>query len=195
MASFLRRFRFPIAVALTSVALVAALVGVAALLVPNAVARGAVWAGGPGGPWYGGHGFGGPGFTLPPELQGLLDVPADQRFSHFLGAQINLTDKNNQPLTINVTPGTVTAASATSLTIAANDGTSKTYTLDANTIIRGKGVRDSSQATQPTLAQNDKVVVVTLNNNTNATAVMAGDMNGFGPHGPGGPWGRFGPGR
>ncbi len=201
MQSFLRRFRFPIAVGLTSLVLVVGLVAAGALTMRAALASGP-WSGGPwagsafaGGPWGGGPWAHGPGFELPAELQGLRDVPADQRFSHFRGAQINLTDKDNQPLTINATPGTVTAADATSLTMTANDGTARAFTLDAKTIIHSKSARGGDQAAQPVLANGDKVVVVTLNTSTTATAVIAGDMNGFGPHGPGGPWGRGGPGR
>ena len=181
----MRRFRFPIAVALTSLALVLVLGGVGFLAIRSAFAYG---------PWPGGYGpwGGAAGFQLPPELQGLHDLPPDQRFAHFKGAQLSLTDKDNRPLTLSVTPGTVTAASATSLTIAANDGTSKTYTLDDKTFIRGRLAQGGAQAPRPTLANDDKVVVMTINNSTTATAVMIAPPGGFGPHGPRGP---FGPGR
>jgi hypothetical protein len=198
-----RRLRFPIAVALTSLALLVVLGGVAVLAARPVLANAGLAAmgpwGGPGawggpGPW-GGHPFaagGGPGFTLPDELRGLVDIPPAERFDHFLGVQVNLKDKNNKPLTIAVTPGTVTAVSATSLTIAANDGTTKTYALNDKTVIRGKPVQGGSQATQPALANGDKAVVVTLNTSTAATAVIVAGPEGFGPHGPRGP---FGPGR
>jgi hypothetical protein len=174
----MQRFRFPIAVATTSLALVLIVIGVGGLVVGNVVASsplGAVWGGpgGPGGPW---HGGGWNSAAIPPELAGLTDVPADQRFSHFRGARVQLADKNNQPLSIEVTPGTATGASQTSLTVATNDGASRTFTLDDKTQLRGKSA-----------AQNDKVAVVTLNNSSTATAVMVMDGNGFGP---GGHWGR-----
>jgi hypothetical protein len=181
----MRRFRFPIAVALTSLALVLVLGGVCALVVRSAFASG---------PWFGRPGFGpgfGPSFELPAELRGLHDLPAAERFAHFIGVLVNLKDKDNQPLTINVTPGTATAVSTTSLTIAANDGSTRTFALNDQTIIRDKGVRGEARATEPTLARDDKVVVVTLDNSTTATAVMVG-AHGFGPGGPHGP---FGPGR
>src|SRR5436305_11976957 len=102
------RFRFPIAVAITSLSIVAVLVVAGALLAGSAFA---------GAPWSGGHSFGpwagGPGAALPPELAGLGDVPAAERFTHFKGLQVSLTDKDNRPLTIAVIPGTATAASAT----------------------------------------------------------------------------------
>src|SRR3954470_12223191 len=59
---------------------------------------------------------------LPAELTGLADVPDAQRFEHFRGVQVTLTDKNNQPLLVNVTPGTVSAVSASSVTVNGNDG-------------------------------------------------------------------------
>ena len=171
----MRRFRFRIAVAVTSLALVLLLAGTGAVLVRNTVANG---------PWSWGHrygpGFGGPGFELPEELQSLRDLAPEERFAHFRGAQINLTDAEDQPVRINLTPGMVTAASATSLSIAANDGSAKTFTLDDQTMIRSKGVRGGDEATEPALAQDDKVVVVTLNDSTTATAVMNVGTGGFG---------------
>ena len=171
----MRRFRFPIAVAVTSLVLVLALATIGGLLVRNTVASG---------PWGWGHrggpGSGGPGFELPEELESLRDLPPEERFAHFRGAQINLTDAEDQPVRINLTPGTVTAASATSLSIAVNDGSAKTFTLNDQTVIRSKGVRGGDEATEPALAQDDKVVVVTLNDSTTATAVMNVGTGGFG---------------
>src|ERR671937_21195 len=100
----MRRWRFPIAVAVTSLVLVVALAGTGGLLVRGALAGGQrfhgpwAWAAGPWaagpwgrGPWAGGAGaawHGGPGSQLPAELEGLHDLPPDQRFGHFVGAQI-----------------------------------------------------------------------------------------------------------
>ena len=175
------RFRFPIAVALTSLGLVAVLVVAGGLVVSSALASGLSAVGLRGGPpWAAGHGFG-PGFQVPPQLTGLQDIPAADRFAHFKGVQVNLTDKDNNPLTIAVTPGKVTAASATSLTLAANDGSTKTFTLDSTTAIRGG--HSGSQASQPTLAPNDQVVVVTVDGSTTPMAVVVGP-NGSGSWGP-----------
>ncbi len=185
----MRRFRFAIAVAATSLALVAVLGGMA-LVGARAALANAPWGIGFGGPGLGGDHF---AAHLPPELQGLKDLPASERFAHFTGAQLSLTDKDNRPLTINVTPGTATAVSATSLTVAANDGTTKTFTLDNDTLIRGKTVQGGGRSTQANLAKGDKVVVVTANGSATARAVMNGGADGFGPRGHG-PWGG-GPGR
>jgi hypothetical protein len=189
-------FWFPIAVLATSVVSIAALavlvgrpvgIAVASSLGASGVMGSGPWSGAwHNGPW--GHGS---GFALPPELQGLTSIPADQRFSHFASAQINLKDQNGQLLTIDVTPGTVSAASATSLTLAVNDGTTKTFTLDSSTLIHGRptsaGTATPTASTKP--QKGDQVVVVTLNKSTTAMAVIAGGPNGFSWSGPRGPWG------
>jgi hypothetical protein len=74
---------------------------------------------------------------LPAELAGLVDVPSGERFAHFRGAQVQLTDKDNKPLRVDVTPGTVTSVSASSLTITGNDGASHTFTLTDKTVNHG----------------------------------------------------------
>jgi hypothetical protein len=168
----MQRYRLPAVI--VAVALIA--IGVGGLLVGNAVASspvGMFMGGGPGGPWHAGGGW--HTGALPPELAGLADVPADQRFSHFRGARVQLTDKNNQPVSVDVTPGTVTAASQTSLTMTTNDGASRTFAINDQTHKRGS------------FAQNDKVAVVTMNNASTATAIMNVNDHGFGPKG--GPWG------
>jgi hypothetical protein len=78
-------------------------------------------------------------------------------------------------VSLTVTPGTVTAISASSLTIAGNDGVSHTYTLDDKTMQRGQAPK-----------QNDQVVVATLNNSSTATGVFALGDKTFHARGP---WG------
>jgi hypothetical protein len=176
----MQSFKFPIAVALTSLALVSAVVVGGFLALPNVVAAAPLFMVG-GGPFNGGggpFGHGGPGANLPPELQGLADLPAGERFAHFTGVQVNLKDKDNKPMTVHVTPGVATAASATSVTLAANDGTTKTFAITSATMTRS----------QAAVAQGDQVIVVTLNDDTTARAVMDAGKDGFN-HGPGGPGG------
>lgn len=182
----MRRFRFPLAVLGTSLLLVLGLGVAAYFTVSTALAQG--W--GPFGGPFGGGPFA--GHALPPELQGLEQLPPAERFKHFNGAQISLKDKDNNPLTVNVTPGTVSAVNSTSLTLAANDGSTKTYTLDGNTVIRGKPDANNQNAkpTATTLKQGDLVAVVTKNSDTTAKFVMSGGAEGFGgPRGGQGPWG------
>ena len=179
----MQRYRFPIAVALTSLALVAALVVAGGLVVGSVVAQGP-WFRGPGfGPWSSGHGpWAGAG--LPSQLSGLHDVPASERFDHFKGVQVNLTDKDNQPLVVTLTPGTATAVSATSLTLAANDGASRTFSLDGETVLHGAHARGSAPASPSSINPGEKVVVVTVNNSGTATALLAGSFGRWGPGGP-----------
>lgn len=114
--------------------------------------------------------------ALPPELAGLADVPAADRFSHFKGVQLALTDKDNKPLRVDITPGTVTSISATSVTINGNDGASHSYTINDKTMQPDTGAK-----------QNDQVVIATVNGASTATGVfpMTGhggwDGKGYGP--------------
>jgi hypothetical protein len=154
--------KFSVAVVLTSAALVVAVFASGAFMVGNALANGAQMAQFRGGP-------GGAGWTMPPELAGLKDIPADQRFAHFKGVQANLTDKDGKPIAISVTPGIATAVSATSLTINGNDGVSHTYALDAQTMTRGKPV-----------ATGEDVVVLTFNNSSTARGVFGANSSDWG---------------
>jgi hypothetical protein len=188
----MRGLRFAVAVGLTSLVLVAA-IGVAGFLAVRSATANAPWmAGAPFGSY---QGLGGQNLQLPPEIQGLRDVPPSELFGHFAGVQVSLKDKDNKPFTLNVVPGTVTAADAGSLTIAANDGTTKSFTLNEQTVIRSKQAQPGSQAASPSPASGDQVVVVTLNNETTARAVIDGGKDGFTAGGFGGPqgWGGWGP--
>src|SRR5438270_10052973 len=72
--------------------------------------------------------------------------------------------------------------SATSVTVAANDGSSQTFTIDANTFVRT--ARDNSNTGQASLTPNQDLVVVSLNGNRTATAVVAVDPTSMGQRGP-----------
>ena len=178
----MQKFHSPRTLALTALGLVLIAIGIGGLvagpLVGSAFAN-ATGFGGP--PWFGRGWHGGAAAldrSFPPELAGLADVPADQRFQHFRGVQVQLTDKDNRPLRVDVTPGTVTAVTATSLTISGNDGVSHSYALNEQTMQHGQAAK-----------QNEHVVVATINGSTTATAVFSADRDGpySGPHGV---WGR-----
>jgi hypothetical protein len=180
----MKGLRLTIAVLLTSIVLVVAIAAIGVLAVPGVLARTTgldAWQFGP-------RGFGGPGFEFPPELQGLMSVPPAERFDHFVGVQVSLKDKDNQPLTITVTPGKVTAANGSSLNIAANDGTTKTFAIDGKTVLRGKPSQGTPVAGQATLTAGDKVIVATMNGSATALAVVDGGANGFSAAGPSGWW-------
>jgi hypothetical protein len=183
----MNRYRFPLAVVTTSLALVLILVGASALLIQNALANSpfmgaAVAAGAPwthGAPWAGNQSD----WQLPAQLTGLADVPAADRFSHFRGVHVQLTDKDNKPFDVEVIPGTATAVTQSSVSIATNDGANRTFTVDEKTAIHDGAQGQSSQVN--TVKQNDRLVVVALNNSDTAMAVMVAKA-GFGPHGPSG---------
>jgi hypothetical protein len=164
--------KFSLAVVATSVALVIGLAATGTFVVANALANGGpvygLGQGGPGGP--GGHWGNGNGFRgLPPELASLKDVPAGERFAHFKGAQVSLTDKDGKPIAIAATPGVVSAVSASSVSIAGNDGASHTYALNDQTMTHGK-----------TISSGDDVVVVTIDNASTAGAVFSAKPGDWG---------------
>lgn len=174
----MQQFRSPRTLALVALGVVLIAIGVVGLVARPLI--GSAFAnplGVDGPPWRGGwHGAGGwSGKALPPELAGLVGLPADERFAHVRAIQIQLTDKDNRPLHVDVTPGSVVTVSDTSLTIAGNDGASHTYALDDKTI----------QPCGP-VKQHDHVVVGTLNGSPTATGVFGFDGSGCGPRGP---WG------
>ncbi len=163
----MNKARFSLAVLGTSLILVGVIGFAGMFAVRNAAASAAPFA--QQGQWS--------GRSLPPELSGLKDIPAADRFAHFKGVQANLTDKDGKPLSVTVTPGVASNVSASSITLNGNDGGPHTYTIDTQTMTHGK-----------TLAQGDNVVVVTLNNASNATAVLGVDPSAM--HGDGPPWAR-----
>jgi hypothetical protein len=72
-----------------------------------------------------------------------------------------------------VTRGTVSAASATSVTITTSSGASHTFAINDQTHKRGS------------VAQNEQVFVVTRDDSTTASAVVNVNEGGRGPWGPG----------
>jgi hypothetical protein len=145
--------KFSVAVLFTSAALVVALVATGAFVVGNALASGIPAAA---------QARGMDGRDIPPELASLKDVPAAERFAHFKGVQVSLTDKDGKPINISVTPGVASNVSATSLTMTGNDGASHTYTLNDQTMTRGHAI-----------SSGENVVVVTLDNTSTARAVFS----------------------
>lgn len=149
----MRWVKFSVAVLGTSALLVIAVFATGAFMVSNALASGihdAAQMQHPVDP-----------SKLPPELSGLKDIPAAERFAHFKGIQVSLTDQNGSPLNIAVSPGVASSVSDTSLTIAGNDGASHTYAVNDQTMTHGQ-----------TVTNGENVVVVTINNTSTARAVI-----------------------
>ncbi len=93
----------------------------------------------------------------------LKDVPRDERFDHMLSAEYSVTDVDGNTITTSITFGTVASSTADSVTIDLNEGGQATYQ-----------VTDDTKAPQAvdTLAADDKVVVVTKNDSSDATAIL-----------------------
>jgi hypothetical protein len=130
---------------------------------------------------------------LPPEIRDLRRLDPAARFGHFAGVQARFTDVNNVAHTVSVVPGTAQSVSADSLTITPNDtslGSSKTYQLSSDTIIRKAAEHWTGGQTSAQVATGDKVVVVSLDGDK-PRAVIVGGPDGFGRgqhFGPG--WGQ-----
>ena len=152
----MRWLKFSGAVLLTSAALVVALFATGSILVGSALASTITHAAQMRGndSWDNNQ-------NLPPEIASLKDVPAGERFAHFQGVQVALTDKDGKPVHIVVTPGVASSVSANSLTIAGNDGSSHTYAVNDQTWTHGAAIADGQ-----------KVVVVTMNDTSTARAVV-----------------------
>jgi membrane-associated protease RseP (regulator of RpoE activity) len=71
-----------------------------------------------------------PGFwllrLLGSELEG---IPAGERYSHFMGLTLRVTDNDGVPHTLELIPGTVAAVSGDSLALLTNEGSEVTYTI------------------------------------------------------------------
>ncbi len=182
----MRRFRVSLRTALGATALV---VGLAALGVMASAAFGVATAREvlAEGPW-GGSRWGGPPWSgevwsaaLPPGIAELADLPPNERFQHFQGFQVDLTDRDGNPVAIIGTPGKVSAASTMSLTLALNEGSTRTFTLDDKTVVRRRPGPGGSRATLASISKDDRVVVMTASNSPTALAVIVGSSDGSGP--------------
>lgn len=164
MKSFLR------AVAVTATALALVLgTGVLALRA-GLVGPGVAEAAGPFGPFAG---------EMPPELQWLKDLSPAERFAHFYGVQVRLSDEKNQTHTVALTPGTITEISSSSLKLKTNEsGEVKTYNLTGETRVRSGPQRLGASATPKA---GDQVVVVTIDGRADARAILVHPTEGFGP--------------
>jgi hypothetical protein len=121
--------------------------------------------------------------ALPPEVQGLGQLPPAQRFDHFAGVQARFTDVNNTAHTVSAVPGTAQSVTPDSLTITPNDpslGASKTYKLSGDTIIRKSAAPWSGSQSSGQIAVGDKLVVVSIDGSP-PRAVIVGTSDGMHP--------------
>ena len=119
---------------------------------------------------------------IPPEVRGLWQLSPAERFNHFAGVQARFSDVNSVSHTVTVVPGTAQSASADSLTVTPNDtslGSSKTYTLSADTVIRRAAQPWAGGQTPTQIAAGDKVMVVAIDGDQPRAVIVSGPQ-GFG---------------
>lgn len=101
-------------------------------------------------------------------------IEQGQWFDHYLGAQIQLTDKNNQPVTVQTIPGKVALVTESTkvLKLNKNAGGSEEFIIPTDAIIRKGNLAVELSA----LKVDDKVVIITITSNsqTQVKAVLAG---------------------
>lgn len=111
-----------------------------------------------------------PGLDLQQAIPELGDVGALLTGDRLLGAQIQVRDQTGNPLTVKITPGTVTAVTGDSLTLRPNDGSAEvTVTVTDETVVRTGPVRRGMTA----FRVNDRVLVVQVNDEQRARAIVA----------------------
>ena len=83
------------------------------------------------------------------------------RLAHALHAQwVTHNTKTNTDVTHNEIKGTVTAVSATSITVRAADGVTQTYTMGSGTTVHAKGDTKASLGTIDQIKSGDRAIVV-----------------------------------
>ena len=106
------------------------------------------------------------------DVPGLRNVPPDQVFDHFLGAQANMTDDQGNPFVVHLTPGTVTAIDTTSspqtVTITpTGQQTTLTVNITSDTRVKGVAERGSVEAISP----GDRVIIATQDDVADAIVI------------------------
>jgi membrane-associated protease RseP (regulator of RpoE activity) len=117
-------------------------------------------------PLQGYPGFGLSGLNLPNLLKdlNLEGIEQGQLFDHYLGTQIQLTDKDGNAVTVKTIPGTVASVSDNTIVLNNNGGGTVTLTVPDDAIIR----KGTGTVALSALAAGDKVVVVTINDQVKA---------------------------
>lgn len=120
-----------------------------------------------------------------PYLKELEGVPPQELFNHFLGLELNILDKNNQPATVRVVPGTVASTGTNSVSVTPNgSSTAQSFSVTGNTQIY-VGLRKSKLED---IKAGDKVVVLVNKDSSDARGIFdlkTGSIAGFGGLFPG----------
>jgi hypothetical protein len=113
----------------------------------------------------------GPGsrHPLPPELAFLRSMTPDQRFDHILGGQITFRNPQGQDVVLTAIPGKIASIGTNAVTITPNGSAQdRTFNVTPSTWI----ITGPRQGSLAAFSQGDRVVVLTINNSSNATAIM-----------------------
>lgn len=106
---------------------------------------------------------------MPPELAFLAQIPPEERFSHFRGGSMTLTDQNGNEVVVNVVPGTVSSVFSDRIVITPNgETTTREFAITSDTVIHAMPDRGTLQA----VTSGDQVVVMTVGEDDDAAAIM-----------------------
>jgi hypothetical protein len=115
-----------------------------------------------------GMGMHGYGDQLPPGLAFLSSIPKEQRFDHFRGGSMKITDAQGTEHTLTMTPGKVQAVTAQQITVVPNgSAAAHNFNITTNTRVVGRPNQGSNQV----LAPQDKVMVLTVDDSADAVMV------------------------
>jgi len=102
-------------------------------------------------------------------IPALKGIPLRDAFGHFRGAQYSFTDREGNPVTVNVIPGTVTAVSSDSITITpTGQTTTRSFGITTDTHILARPPRGSITA----ITAGDHVFVVTQDQSMDALFIL-----------------------
>ncbi len=116
--------------------------------------------------------------AVPPALKPLLGLGDGALFGNYYGSTHTYKDADGNVVTVRIIPGTVTAISATSITIRPNDPQSNggPYTIDDATIIRAQARVAGADA----IKVDDRVVVVVIGDSNHAALISKGGISPLG---------------
>jgi hypothetical protein len=117
---------------------------------------------------------------FPPELAFLARLTPQQRFDHLLSGQVAFLNPQGQEVLVNFIPGQVTSTSSNTVTITVNGpapAQTRTFNVTPTTWVRATPPRGSLQA----VANGDRVIVYTIGNSGDATAIVVSPASRPGP--------------
>ncbi|GEM_PF-3285651 len=98
-----------------------------------------------------------------PELK---DIPKGEFFQHYLGSQQRFKDKDGNVITVDVNPGTIASADASSINLNLNAGGQQLFSLNSEVKFMPKSV------TADSIEDGTKVVVVSVNGEVRAVMAL-----------------------